>query len=70
MAYTDDKDALLFLIDKLTNVERLISKAAYNSLSHISGKDPASYFQKEVYDIDVVLFFRDYYSKNKIEKIK
>jgi len=63
LAYTDDVDAVRFLTDKLTDVERLRSETAYSSLKNITGQDPASVMNTEKYDIDVVLFFRDYARK-------
>ena len=65
MMYTDDTDALLFLINTLTSVDRSRAETAYNSLKSITGKDPASDLKKEKYDIDVVFFFRNYISKMK-----
>ena len=65
LGYTDDVYAVNFLTDKLTSVERLRSEAAYDSLKKITGKDPASVLKTEKYDLDVVLFFRDYASKMK-----
>jgi len=65
LAYTDDIDAVNFLIDKLTSIDRLLSDAAYNSLRTISGKDPSANLKKAKYDIEVVLYFRDYASRMK-----
>lgn len=65
LAYTDDIDAVDFLIDKITSVERLRSETAYSSLKTITGKDPAAVLNKERYDIDVILFFRDYSAERK-----
>lgn len=67
LAYTDDIDAINFLIDGLTSVEKKRSQTAYYSLSHIMGKDPAAFFKKEIYDLDIVLYFRDFASKKKAE---
>ena len=63
LAYTEDNEALNFLIDKITSVERARSDAAYYSLKKITGKDPAASLKKEKYDIDVVFFFRNYISQ-------
>lgn len=60
LGYTEDIDAVNFLINKITNVEKLYSETAYNSLKILSGKDPASDLKKEKYDLEVVLYFRDY----------
>jgi hypothetical protein len=65
LGYTDDVHAVKFLTDKLTSVERLRSEAAYKSLKKITGEDPASVLKTEKYDLDIVLFFRDYASKMK-----
>ena len=65
LAYTDDIDAVNFLIDSITSVDKAISEAAYHSLKIITGTDPAAEMKKEKYDIDVILFFRDYASKMK-----
>lgn len=65
LSYTYDTTAVYFLIDKLTNVEKIRSDAAYESLKKISGSDPAKDLNREKYNIDVVLFFRDYASKMK-----
>ena len=65
LSYTKDNDAINFLINKITSVERKESDAAYGSLKKISGEDPASILHKDKYDIDVILFFRDYASKIK-----
>jgi len=65
LAYTNDNDALNFLIDKITSVERYRADAAYHSLKIITGTDPASDLKKEKYDVEVVLFFRDYTAKKK-----
>ncbi len=65
LAYTNDIDAVNFLIDKITNIERLFSETAYNSLKKISGKDPAADLKKEKYDLEIVLFFRNYASAMK-----
>ena len=67
MAYTHDTDAVNFLINTLTSVDQLRAEAAYNSLKIITGSDPAASLKKEKYDIDVVLFFRNYTLK--MEKI-
>jgi hypothetical protein len=66
LAYSKDIDSLNFLINKLTSVERLLAEAAYSSLRIITGKDIAAELNKEKYDIDVVLFFRDYASEMKM----
>lgn len=65
LAYTDDYDAALFLIDNLTSIERLRSDTAYNSLRTITGKNPAADLNKEKYDFDVIMFFRNYADKMK-----
>lgn len=65
LAYTEDKDAVHFLIDKLTSIEQLRSDTAYNSLRTITGKNPAADLKKEKYDIDVIMFFRNYTVKMK-----
>jgi hypothetical protein len=65
LAYADDVYAVKFLTDKLTSVERSRSETAYDSLKSITGEDPASVLKKEKYDLDVVLFFRDYALKMK-----
>ena len=65
LAYTDDKDAVNFLIDNLTNVEMARSETAYNSLKKITGKDPVSDLKKSRYNLEVILFFRDLVSKIK-----
>lgn len=65
LAYTDDKDAVHFLIDKLTSIEQLRSDTAYNSLRTITGKNPAADLKKEKYDIDVIMFFRNFAVKMK-----
>ncbi len=62
LAYTDDVDAVNFLINKITSVEKLYSDTAYNSLKIITGKDPAAELKKDKFDFDVVLFFRNYAS--------
>lgn len=63
LSYTNDIAAINFLIDKLTNVERTRSDRAYESLKKITGHDPAKDLNREKYNIEVVLFFRDYASK-------
>ncbi len=65
MAHTDDHDAVHFLINNLTSIDKAHADAAYNSLKIITGKDPAADLKKEKYDIDVVFFFRNYISKMK-----
>jgi len=65
LAYTEDKDAVNFLINKITSVERLQSETSYNSLKKITGQDPAADLKKEKYDFDVILFFRNYAVKMK-----
>lgn len=60
LAYTYDIDGIIFLVDKLTDVNSEIQGTAYNSLKKITGKDPASDLKKEIYDLDVVLYFRNY----------
>lgn len=62
LAYTDDPDAIRFLIDKLTGINSEIAGNAYNSLKKITGKDPAFEFNKDIYDLDVVLYFKNYLS--------
>lgn len=59
LAYTRDPDVIRFLIDKLTEINTEIAGNAYNSLKKITGKDPAFEYNKEIYDLDVILYFRN-----------
>jgi hypothetical protein len=65
LSYTDDVDAMDFLLDKVTSIELLESEAAYSSLKEITKIDPAFELGKEKYNIDVILYFRDYISEIK-----
>jgi hypothetical protein len=65
LAYTDDTDAMEFLLDKVTSVELLESEAAYSSLKKITKIDPALELGKEKYNVDVILYFREYISEIK-----
>jgi len=62
LAYTNDTEALIFLTDKLTNIKTSLSSTAYRSLKKATGKDPAFEKGKEIYDLDVVSYFKDYIS--------
>lgn len=62
LAYAENPEAITFLINFLTNLDRNISLHAYNALKNITDIDPAKTLGREVYDIDVVnafLQFRD-----------
>ena len=65
LAYTDDTDAMDFLLDKVTSVELLESDAAYSSLKKITKIDPALGSGKEKYNVDVIMYFREYISEIK-----
>jgi hypothetical protein len=65
LAYDADREAVHFLIDKLTSIEQLRSVTAYNSLRTITGKNPAADLKKEKYDFDVIVFFRNYAAEMK-----
>ncbi|MCL2155984.1 MAG: hypothetical protein FWH53_09995 [Leptospirales bacterium] len=68
LSYTDDIDAMDFLLDKVTSIELLESEAAYSSLKKITKIDPAFELGKEKYNVDVILYFREYISKIKKDK--
>ncbi|MCL1833633.1 MAG: hypothetical protein FWG49_03935 [Leptospirales bacterium] len=64
-SYTADTDAMNFLLDKITSVEQLESEAAYESLKKLTSIDPAFELGKDKYNIDVILYFRNYISELK-----
>ena len=68
LSYTDDVDAMEFLLDKVTSVEMLESEAAYSSLQKITKIDPASALGKEKYNIDVIFHFREHIGEIKKQK--
>ena len=70
LAYTDDIDAMDFLLDKATSVELLKSEAAYSSLKRITKQDPALELNKEKYSVDVILYFRDYIAELRKGKLQ
>ncbi|MCL1865608.1 MAG: hypothetical protein FWF73_07335 [Spirochaetes bacterium] len=68
LSYTDDTDTMEFLLDNVTSIERLESEAAYSSLKTITKKDPSFELGKEKYNVDVILYFRDYISEIKNDR--
>ena len=65
LSYTDDTDAMDFLLDKATSIELLESDAAYTSLKAITKIDPAFELGKAKYNVDVIMYFRNYISEIK-----
>jgi len=60
LGYINNYESIIFLIDKLSDVDKSISERAYIALKQATGKDPASNRKKEFYDLDVIAEFRDY----------
>ncbi len=60
LSYVDDYQAVRFLTERLTDVDKKISERAYHSLMRITKLDPADSGKKEFYDLDVVNAFRKY----------
>ena len=56
---------MIFLIDKLTDVNVALAERAYDSLKKITGYNPAREYGKPYYDVDVIESFRSYSSKIK-----
>ncbi|HOV09697.1 MAG: hypothetical protein BWY23_00148 [Spirochaetes bacterium ADurb.Bin218] len=65
LAYIKDYRSLIFLIDKLTDVNVALAERAYDSLKKITGYNPAREYGKPYYDVDVIESFRSYASKIK-----
>ncbi|HPR37706.1 MAG TPA: HEAT repeat domain-containing protein [Spirochaetota bacterium] len=63
LGYVHDYDAIIFLINRLTDPDRKISEKAYESLRQLTKLDPAHAKSKEIHDLDVVDRFREYAEK-------
>jgi hypothetical protein len=65
LSYTDDVDAMNFLLEKVTSIEMLESEAAYSSLKKLTNIDPALELGKAKYNVDVIMYYRNYISEIK-----
>lgn len=65
MAETKDVRFIPALVRYLTDIDPGVSESAYHALSRITGADPQEKFDSRINDTRVVVYFMDYFSRNR-----